>query len=95
MLPGNSEKCMSFRDPQADVIASYNKLMILGGMFAAKGVANPDLQSLDAGMQVNYTATGHPQDTRSVYHTNYWYFLGAALIEVICIALVAPTFVHL
>lgn len=60
-------------------------------MFAGHGEANPRLDTLDPGLEVNSAITGYLVGTQEVYHTNYWWFLGAAIFVIVCIALIAPT----
>ena len=47
---------------------------------------------MDPGLSTQKTITGLLEGDHGVYHTNFWYFLAAALVEVICIAFVAPTY---
>jgi hypothetical protein len=87
--------CPSFHDPQQAVLKDLNKLMVLSGSLAASQNASyqATLQSrLDPGLQFNTTATGYVRGTQPVFDTDYWFFFAAALVEVICIALVAPTY---
>lgn len=41
---------------------------------------------------INTTITGHRVGNHEVFRTDYWFFLGAALVELVCICLVAPTY---
>lgn len=43
-------------------------------------------------MKVNATTTGYVTGTWSVFHTDYGFFAGAAIVQLICICLVAPTY---
>lgn len=80
-------KCPGYRDPRPDYMASMNKLMVYTGMLAAQGVGEPNLTSLD-GYNIHNTVVGHNTGSHNVFHTNYRFFLGAALVEAICICLV-------
>ena len=66
-------------------------LQVYMGLAAAQGIANPRLDTLDAGLQINATTTGHVTGARSVFDTHYAFFAGAAAVELICICLIAPT----
>ncbi|KAK3680947.1 hypothetical protein LTR37_021020 [Vermiconidia calcicola] len=70
------ELCESYRDPTAAATTDASYLE----------------SSLDPGLTVNNSITGYLHDDQNVFDTNYWYFLAAALVEIICIALVVPTY---
>lgn len=86
-------KCLQFRDPREDVVQNMNKLMLLLGAVVATQEASYLEKNLDAGVEVNATTTGYILGARNEFHTDYWFFLGAAIVEAVCILLVAPTYV--
>lgn len=89
----NSEGgCYSYRDPYDTIVNSMNKLMFYFGAAAAQESLQYLEDRLDAGLSTENTAVGSVIGDISVYRTNYWFFLGAAVVEVICIALILPTF---
>lgn len=88
----SESECPSYSNPQKDYMVSMNKLMVYTGMLAARGVAGPELETLDPGLSVKTTTLATIVGKQTVFHTNYWFFLAAALVEAICICLVAPTY---
>ncbi len=90
--PAQGGQCFSFSDPLDTVLESFNKIMIYAG--SQQTAKSPSyLESrLDPGYPVNYTMEGMILGRHDTYHTNYWFFLGAAIVELVCIALVAPTY---
>ena len=91
----NSETagCPSFRDPIEHVIQSLNTWMFESGAIAAKTHNASYLETLmDPGLHVNTTVNGHVQGNHNVFHTNLYWYLGAATLEAICIALILPTY---
>ena len=60
-------------------------------MIAGHGEANPRLDTLDPGLEVNSAINGYLVGTQQVYHTAYGWFVAAAIFVVVCIALIAPT----
>ena len=85
-------KCASFRDPFEDTMASLNKAMVYAGALAALKDPSYLEQNMDPGLSANTTTTGYLVGDHNVFHTDYWFFLAAAIVEVVCIALVAPTY---
>ncbi len=47
---------------------------------------------LEPGLTINSTIIGQVQGQRNVFHTDFSYFIGAALLELVCIAFVLPTY---
>lgn len=82
-------ECVSYLDPREDVLQSLNRLALYAGAAAARHDESFLKDRLDPGLSVNYTMVY--QDVVSVFHTDYVWFLIAALVELICICLVAPT----
>jgi hypothetical protein len=92
---GDNQNCSSYVDPRADVLATLNKMMLWAGMTAAK----PDAawrsrieQGLDSGLPLTSTITGEKTGDHSIYWTEYGFFVGAALVEVFCLAVIAPIY---
>ena len=75
------------------MLADLNKLMVYAGMFAAKHDKSYLQANMDPGWAdaVHTTITGQHVGDQPVFHTNFHYFLAAALLELLCIALIAPT----
>lgn len=86
--------CPSFdRNPKDDVIRAINKLMIRMGAHTATRPLSDFQDKIDPGLVVNPTVTGQLVGPHNVYHTEYAFFIGAAVVELVCIALVLPTLV--
>ena len=86
--------CPSFRDPSDSIMRSFNKLMVRMGAYAATLPLSQIRDKMDPGLVVNSTVTGYLAGTQNVFHTDYRFFIGAAVVELICIALVVPTSVE-
>jgi hypothetical protein len=85
--------CPSFRDPRPKVIAGLNRLMFYTGGLAALQYSQADLKArMDEGLSINKTVIGQLEGVHNVYHTDYFFWMAAAIIEVVCIALIAPTY---
>jgi hypothetical protein len=72
-----------------------NMLMVLGGAIAADQNATERARLanlLDPGLVIDATVPATNRGLQAVFDTNYWYFFAAALVEVICVAFIAPTF---
>lgn len=89
-------KCHSFSDPTADMLAELNMLMVYTGMFAA----GESSEFLNATMDPEWsdktqtTITGQQVGHQAVFHTNFHFLIAAAIVELVCIALVAPTYLR-
>ena len=85
--------CPSFDDPLEDMLASFNKLTVYTGMLAARNDQSYFKATMDPewANSVNRTITGLQVGNENVFKTNFSYFLAAALVEIVCVALVAPT----
>ena len=89
---GPNELCYSFTDPREDMLQNFNKLMFYAGAVVAAYQDLAYLQShIDPGLPINTTATGYLQGDHNVFQTDYKFFVIAAIVELVCIALVAPT----
>lgn len=86
--------CLSYRDPMSDVIATLNTAMMYTGAFAAKAPRDDLSKRLDAGLEdsINTTVIGHVTGEHNVFHSNYWWFLAAVVVEVVCISTLIPTY---
>ena len=89
---------ISFTDPHQDVLQSLNLLMFYSGQYAAIKTADdkPTTISairphLDVDVLIAKTTEGYIQGTRSIFHTNYSYFVGAAIVELLCVLFILPT----
>ena len=93
MLPSNSY-CPAYRDPFQDAYASINKLMVYAGAIAAQHNASSDPARMDPGWQTRSNAKTRARvvGDHLVFNTDYWFFFAAALVEVVCIAAILPTY---
>ncbi|KAK5173253.1 uncharacterized protein LTR77_001934 [Saxophila tyrrhenica] len=93
LLPGD-DTCRSYNDPWEDALASLNKLMVYVG--AAAGQEN--MAFLEARMDPGVAArtktsvTAYQIGEHNVFRTDYKWFVAAAIVELVCICLVAPTY---
>lgn len=69
-----------------------NRLMFTFGAAAAKESPEYLMNRLDPGLSSESNVIASLQGDVSVYHTDYWFFFVAALIEVICIVIILPTY---
>lgn len=91
-------RCDSYSDPREQVLESMNELMFYEG--ALNPIIQPGVTTqewynsvLDPGLNVSTTVTGHVEGAHEVYDTDLSYFLAAAIIEMICVALILPTYI--
>lgn len=92
---GKDQQCPSTLDPWEDVVQSLNSLMFYTGVAAVTVHGNDHSyfeSHLDLGLVVNTAVTGYRYGTHNIYHTDLFWFLAAALIEGLCIALILPTY---
>ena len=88
-----SNHCASYLDPQKHVVRDLNKLMFHLGAAAMSEESASHLQShLDPGLPLHTKTTGHLQGSHNIFHTNLHWFGAAAVIELLCIVLVIPTY---
>jgi hypothetical protein len=67
--------------------------MFYTGGLAALQYSQADLKArMDEGLSINKTVIGQLEGVHNVYHTDYFFWMAAAIIEVVCIALIAPTY---
>lgn len=70
-----------------------NQIMFRIGVHAAHVYNSSYLASLmDPGLEVDTTIMGNITGSQKVFHTKYLYFVGAALVELVCIASILPTY---
>ena len=93
---GTRGKCPQFTDAHDKVLGDLNELMVRAGAILASqdSATVSELESrTDPGCpSFQRIIKGHRVGEHDVYHTEYMYFLAAALVEVICIAAIAPTY---
>ena len=88
-----SSKCPGFVDPREYMLRDLNKLMFLAGATVARQSNTSYLQShMDSGLPVKTTIIGSKEGSQNIFHTNLHWFGGAAVVELICIALILPTY---
>ncbi|KAK6440510.1 hypothetical protein LTR95_003268 [Oleoguttula sp. CCFEE 5521] len=79
-----------YLDPTRDIIQSYNELMIRG---AFKAASWSNLTSLmDPGLSPNQTMMANQTLTQNVFKSDYRWFAGATVVEVIVVLAVLPMF---
>jgi hypothetical protein len=93
----NATECVSYLNPREDVIEDMNKLLFYVGYITGTRAAEPlkarFISQLDPGLEINPTVTGHIYGHRNLYKTNLRWLAAAAGVEVLCMALVLPTFI--
>lgn len=47
---------------------------------------------IDLGLPVHRTVTGYRTGNHAVFHTEYVYFIAAAVVEFLCLACILPTY---
>lgn len=97
---GSSGTCQSYFDPRDEIVESLNKLMFYAGAQAASGF-EPSLgdwsaaeieSNMDPGLPIHTDTWGYIRGSHNVFHTNFHWFIGAAIAEMVCISLVLPTY---
>ena len=84
--------CPSFSDPHERVVAALNQMMVYTGVKAASENTTYLDAAMDSGWPVNTTTVGAIVGNRNVYKSEFRFFIAAAVIEFVCIILVAPTY---
>ena len=86
--------CPAFADPLPDMLVSLNKAMLYAGAAAAKEDKAYLKAHMDEGMadRVNRTVAGIRLGDQLVFETSFAWFCAAALVELVCIALILPTY---
>lgn len=89
----------SFRDPTDYIMDGLNDLMFRMG-FAASwfdsitfgSTVVPMRALVDNGVPLSQNVAGEQFGQHNIYQTNYWYFLAAALVELVCVSCVLATY---
>lgn len=92
-IPG--DPCVAYSDPKIDVMRSVNKVMVYTGMYAARhpndwGVNS--MRTMDPGLSAQATVMGSREGNENVYAANLKWWVAAAIVETVCIALILPTY---
>ena len=66
--------------------------MFSSGAFAAKEPSSVETL-IDPGLPLNTTTIGVYHETHNIFHSNLWWWFAAAMVELLCIAVVLPTYV--
>lgn len=97
----NYSMCPSYVDPREEVLESLNTMMFVAGAVTASPGSSSDLKVeeqtvdpplMDPGLPMHYTVTGTVLGDHPVYSTDLRFFAAAALVELVCIAAIMPTF---
>lgn len=75
------------------MIQRMNQVMFRIGVFAAQTLP-PSLlkERLDPGLEVNTTTVGQVVGEHNVFQTDLWWLMAAALVEIVCVSLILPTY---
>ena len=85
--------CPGYNDPRMDIIQDLNRLMVDVGMVAAA-----EDQSVRSKLQMDPSLTfhamteGHVQGEQAVFHAHFHWFAAAAIVELVCVLLIFPTY---
>lgn len=89
--------CPQYRDPRNAIIEDMNMLMFYTGYMIgskARGSFAEWLEAhLEPGLATESTVVGQISGSHNVYRTDLRWFGGAAAVELLCVALVLPTFI--
>ena len=89
----NEDCAPAWTDPRNDLLAALNEIMFRVGVYTAQNFNETYLKSrIDPGLAVNYNTTGIPLTAVQVFHTDFAYFIGAAVVELVCILTIMYTF---
>lgn len=87
-----SGQCETFSDPHEDVILNLNQLMFRMGAFAARWRDASYLEShMDPGTPWKTQIMGGLEGIQNIYQTNFSWFAAAVIVELVCVAAIAPT----
>ena len=86
------EQCRAYLDPHDAVLHNLNNLMFRIGATAALQNGTSIESHLDPDLPIHTTTQGYLQGTQEVFQTNLRWFGAAALLELISIALILPTY---
>ena len=84
--------CDSFLDPYEDVMKDLNRFMVYTGARATGKDALFLETHMDPGWPINTTTVGTVVGDHNVYKSEYRFFIAAAIVELACILLIAPTY---
>jgi hypothetical protein len=91
-LPRYSSRTQ-WTDPLPDMLQDLNTLMFRAGIYVGSASSSFALpEQLHVKSTLNTTVTGHQIGSQTVFRTNFYFFLAAALLELFCICLVLPTY---
>ncbi|KAF2233588.1 hypothetical protein EV356DRAFT_503389 [Viridothelium virens] len=83
----------AWKDPTTDILAALNELMFRASVYTAQAYNETYLKArMDPGLNVSSVVQGTRHDPINVFHVNYYYFLAAALVQLISVLLIAYTF---
>ena len=98
-IPVYPDMCPSYSDPLEHVLQSMNELMfylgaILPPMYITGGPSFEEYyrEGLDPGQTPNATTLADPMGRQEIFETNLHWFVAAAVIEVVCVALILPSY---
>lgn len=92
VIQAKKEKCPSFADPYENMMAALNRFMVYLGAVATDETTEYLQEHLDPGWLVHTTTTGEVVGSHNVFKSEFRFFIAAALVELACILLVAPTY---
>ena len=85
------QSCPSFSDPWEDTLEALNTIMFRIGVHAGQKHHPSELKAfMDPGLESKTAVPGTRVGNHNIFRTNYWFFLGAALVEILCIAFIVP-----
>jgi hypothetical protein len=84
--------CSGYRDPTNVVMGGLNEFTFRLGVSAAKYNYSMVQSTLDPGLEPAQNVTGIQIGLQNVYETDFWYFFGAALVEIACIGIILPLY---
>ena len=89
----NEDCAPAWTDPRNDLLAALNEIMFRVGVYTAQNFNETYLKTrIDPGLEVSYNTTGVPLTAVQVFHTDFAYFIGAAVVELVCILTIMYTF---
>ena len=90
---GDEGSCPSYTDPTDRIMAGLNEMMFRAGVKAPKVTNSSYIAArIDPGLSIYQNVTAFQTGSHNIYKTNFWYFVGAAALELCCILLILPTY---
>lgn len=87
------EGCVTFRDPWEETVQRLNEYMFHIGVRATHAHSHADIANrIDSGLEISSKVNGTVTGSQSVFDTDYAYFAGASIVELICIIFILPTY---